>query len=42
MLKFLPKKRSTRVIVLLWSAVLMVAVGIAGYYYFAKPAYKSW
>ena len=42
MLKFLPKKRSTRVIVLLWSAAFLVAIAIAGYYYFAKPAYKTW
>jgi hypothetical protein len=42
MFKFLPKKRSTRVILFIWSAVLLVAIGIAGYYYFAKPAYKTW
>lgn len=42
MLKFLPKKRSTRVIILIWAAVLMGALGVVSYHYFAKPAYKNW
>ncbi|ATC63275.1 hypothetical protein CMV30_04510 [Nibricoccus aquaticus] len=42
MLKLLPKKRSTRVIVFIWAAVLMVVIAGVSYKYFAKPAYKNW
>jgi hypothetical protein len=42
MFKLLPKKRSTRLIVLIWTAVALVALAIVGYHYVAKPSYKNW
>jgi hypothetical protein len=42
MLKLLPKKRSTRIIVFIWAAVLLLVVAGVSYKYFAKPAYKNW
>jgi hypothetical protein len=42
MLKFLPKKRSTRVIVLIWAAVGLAVIAGVGYKYVAKPGYKNW
>ncbi len=42
MLKFLPRKRSTRIIVLAWTAVGLIAAGVVGYHYVLKPGYREW
>jgi cellulose synthase operon protein C len=42
MIKFLPKKRSTRIIVLIWTIVGLAVIAVFGYHYVAKPGYKNW
>ncbi|MGC4071998.1 MAG: hypothetical protein QM760_05685 [Nibricoccus sp.] len=42
MLKFLPKKRSTRAVIYLCAAVFLLGLSIVCYVYFGKPAYKNW